>query len=52
MLKLVDSADNKSREMVENNNGENVPPRQMLAKEAEANMKELLIDLVKAGQFL
>ena len=31
-----------------NQDPENVPPRPLTAKEAEENMKELLIDLVKA----
>ena len=35
-----------------NEDPQNVPPRQLTAKEAEENMKELLIDLVKARQFL
>ena len=38
--------------MAENINNENAPSRQISAKEAEANMKELLIDLVKAWEFL
>ena len=39
-------------EMAENITDENVPPRQFSAKEAETNMKELLIELVHARQFL
>ena len=40
-------------ENIVNNDPQNVPPaRQLTAKEAEENMKELLIDLVKAKQFI
>ena len=39
-------------ENIANQDPENVPPRQLTAKEAEENMKELLIDLVKARQFI
>ena len=39
-------------ENIANQDPENVPPRQLTAKEAEENMKQLLIDLVKARQFI
>ena len=39
-------------ENIVNKDPQNVPPRQLTAKEAEENMKELLIDLVKARQFI
>ena len=40
-------------ENIANQDPENVhPARQLTAKEAEENMKELLIDLVKARQFI
>ena len=37
---------------IANQEAETVPPRQLTAKEAEENMKELLIELVKARQFI
>ena len=39
-------------ENIANQDSENVPPRPLTAKEAEENMKELLIDLVKSRQFI
>ena len=39
-------------ENIVNEDPQNVPPRQLTAKEAEENMKELLINLVKARQFI
>ena len=39
-------------ENIANQDPENVPPRPLTAKEAEENMKELLIDLVKARQLI
>ena len=37
---------------IANQDSETVPARQLSAKEAEENMKELLIELVKGRQFL
>ena len=39
-------------ENIANQDTENVPTRQLTAKEAEQNMNELLIDLVKVRQFI
>ena len=39
-------------ENIANQDPENVPPRPLTAKEAEENMTELLINLVKARQFI
>ena len=37
---------------IANQEAETVPPRQLTAKEVEENIKELLIELVKARQFI
>ena len=39
-------------EDIVNQDPQNVPARQLTAKEAEENMKELLINLVKVRQFI